>query len=102
MACGRGKGGAVSSHGTAAARTGSGLRSKLGEGGAGPWPGFGWAGPVGEKRVFLNKDFHTNQNKQNKIYILYRHIIYPNFQKKIFYDMNIFIASNKVHTNSNK
>ena len=32
--------------------------------------------------------------------ILYRHIIYQNFQKKIFYDMNIFLALNKIHTKS--
>ena len=39
-------------------------------------------------------------NNENKIKILYRHIIYQNFQKKIFYDMNIFLALNKIHTNS--
>ena len=33
--------------------------------------------------------------------ILYRHIIYQNFQEKIFYDMNIILALNKIHTNSN-
>ena len=30
------------------------------------------------------------------------HIIYQNFQKKIFYEMYTFLKSNKIHTNSNK
>ena len=38
---------------------------------------------------------------KNKMKILYRHVIYRNFQKKFFYDMNIFLALNKIYTNSN-
>ena len=34
--------------------------------------------------------------------ILYRHIIYQNFQKKISYNVDIFVKSNKIHTNFNK
>ena len=30
------------------------------------------------------------------------HIIYQNFQEKIFYNVNIFLASNKFHKNLNK
>ena len=32
----------------------------------------------------------------------YRHIIYQNFQKKIFYNMNICLTSNKFYKNLNK
>ena len=34
--------------------------------------------------------------------ILYRHIIYQNFQKKISYNVDIFVKSNKIHTKFNK
>ena len=34
--------------------------------------------------------------------MIYRYIIYQNFQKKILYHMNIFVTSNKIHKNLNK
>ena len=34
--------------------------------------------------------------------LLYRHIIYQNFQKKISYNVNIFLKANKILKNSNK
>ena len=32
----------------------------------------------------------------------YRHIIYQDFQKKIVYNVNIFLALNKIHTTLDK
>ena len=34
--------------------------------------------------------------------MIYRHIIYQNFQKKNPNNMNIFLASNKIYKNSDK
>ena len=55
MACGRGKGGAESGHGTAAARARAGLplerREAVRLGWAVAWLGS-WAGPVGEEVFF--------------------------------------------------
>ena len=43
------------------------------------------------------KLYNGNKNK-----IVHRHIIYKKFQKNIFYNFNIFLASNKILKNSNK
>mgnify|MGYP005843458969 CR=1 FL=1 len=53
------------------------------------------------KMFFLIKIEGKPDNK-DKMEILYRHIIYQNFQKNIFYNMNFFVRSNKIHTNLNK
>ena len=53
-------------------------------------------------RSFCYLFFLTESDKlknENKTKTLYRHIIYQNFQKKIFYKLNIFLALNKIHTN---
>ena len=42
------------------------------------------------------------KKKLYKIQTYYRHIIYQNFQKNISYNLNIFVRSNKIHTNLNK
>ena len=42
------------------------------------------------------KLYNENKNK-----IVHRHIIYQNFQK-ISYQLNIYLESNQIHTNSNK
>ena len=68
MACGRGKGGAESGHGTAAARTGSELRPEHGEGGAGPWPGAGLGRPSSaEGSIFFKTLFSRQINNESKI-----------------------------------
>ena len=53
-------------------------------------------------RSFFYVETKGKPNNKIKYKKLYRHIIYENFQKKIFYDMNIFLESNKIHTNSDK
>ena len=62
------------------------------------WAGLVWPGWLGRPSsavslFFLNRGKRKENENKNKT--LYRHIIYQNFQKKIFYDMNIFLASIK-------
>ena len=48
---------------------------------------------------FFKIEIEGKPNSKDKINFLYRHIIYQNLQKKIFYNMDIFIMPNKIHTN---
>ena len=59
------------------------------------WLRLGWPS---SGRSFFYKHFSRKTKIMKKIKILYRHIIYQNFQKKISYNMNTFLESNKTHT----
>ena len=60
------------------------------------------AGPVGGIFKKKKKSKQTNKIKTKEIEMLYKHIIYQKFHKKIYYKLNIFVESNKILTNSNK